>query len=79
MVQSLRNLPYEEWLSRLKLPTLEKRRERGDFIAVCRALKDLEKIDRDDLFVWDDRTTRKHEKKLKRTTCKRDKKIQLSI
>ena len=35
----------------LKLPTLEKRRERGDFMAVYRASKGLEKIDRDDLFV----------------------------
>ena len=36
-----------------------------------RVSKGLEKIDRDDLFVWNDRT-RGHEKKLKRTTCKRD-------
>ena len=28
------------------------------------------KIDKD-LFVWDDRNTRGHEKKLKRTTCKK--------
>ena len=56
----------------LKLPTLEKRRERGDFIAVYRASKGLEKIDREDLFVWDNRNTRGHKKKLKRTTCKRD-------
>ena len=46
MVPSLRDLPYEEKLSRLKLPTLEKRRERGDFIAVYRASKGLEKIER---------------------------------
>ena len=26
----------------------------------------------DDLFVWDDSTIRRHENKLKRTTCKRD-------
>ena len=32
------------------------------------------KIDRDDLFVWDDRKTRGREKKLERITCKRDKK-----
>ena len=35
------------------------------------ASKGLEKIYRDDLFVWDNRNIR-HEKKLKRTTCKRD-------
>ena len=56
----------------LKLPALEKSRERGDLIAVYRASKGLEKVDRDYLFVWDDRTTRGHEKKLKRTTCKRE-------
>ena len=74
MAPSLRNVPYVERLFRLKLPTLEKRKERGDFIAMYRASKNLEKTDRDHLFVWDDRTTRRHEKKLKRTTCKRDKK-----
>ena len=47
-------------------------KERGDFIAAYRALNGLENIDREDLFVWDDRTTRGHKKKLKRTTCKRD-------
>ena len=40
---SLRNIPYKERLSRLKLPTLEKRRGRGDFIAVYRASKGVEK------------------------------------
>ena len=33
MAVNLRNLRYEERLSKLKLPTLE-RRERGDLIAV---------------------------------------------
>ena len=40
---SLRNLSYKERLSRLQLPTLEKRRERGDFIVVYKASKGLEK------------------------------------
>ena len=80
MAPSLRNLAYEERLSRLKRPTLEKRRESGETISGYRASKDLEKIVREDLFVWDNRTTRGHKKKLKRTTCKRDKKkIQLPI
>ena len=72
MAPSLRDLPYKERISRLKLPTLEKRRERGDFMAVYRASKDLKKIDRDDLLVWDDRTTKGHKKKLIRTTSKRN-------
>ena len=61
MAPNLKDLPYEEILSRLKLPTLENRREIGDFIAVYRALKGLEKIDREDLFVWDDRTRTEQE------------------
>ena len=44
MTPSLRNLHYKERLTRLKLPTLEKRRERGNFIAVYRASKDQKKI-----------------------------------
>ena len=69
---SQRDLLYEKSLSRLN-QSLEKRRERGDFIAVYRASKDLERIDTEDLFVWNDRNTRGHEKKLKRTICMRQK------
>ena len=43
MAPSLGDLPYEERFSRLKLPTFEKRRERGNLIAVYRASKTLEK------------------------------------
>ena len=39
MAPSLRNLPHEERLSRLKLPTLEKKIEGEDFIAMYRASK----------------------------------------
>ena len=55
-----------------KLPTIKKKRERGDFIVVYRFSKGLEEISREDIFVWDDRNARGHEKKLKKTTCKRD-------
>ena len=41
MASSFRVLPYEERLTRLKLPTLKKKRERGAFIAVYRASKGL--------------------------------------
>ena len=50
-VPSLRNLPYEERLSRLKLPALEKRRKRKNFMAMYRASKGLGKIDREDVCV----------------------------
>ena len=79
MPPSLRDLPYEERLSRLKLSTLKKRRERGDFIAVYRASKDLEKINRDDLFVCDDRTTKTREQTEKDYMQERHKNIQLPI
>ena len=72
MAPSLRDLSYKERIYRLKLSTLEKRRERGDFIRVQRASKGLEKFDRANLFVWAKRNTRGHEKKLERTICKRD-------
>ena len=71
MAPSLRDLPFEKRFLD-KLPTFQKKRERGDLIAVYRASKGLDKIDRDYLFVWDFRNTRGHEKKLKRNTCKRD-------
>ena len=79
MAPSLRDLPYEERLPRLKLSTLEKRRKREDFIAVYKASKGLEKIGREDLFVWNNRNIKGHEKKLKRTACKRDKKKKYSF
>lgn len=40
--QVLRDLPYEERLQKLDLPTLEQRKERGDFIAVYRMMNGLE-------------------------------------
>ena len=44
IIPSLRDLPYEENFFRMKLPTLAKRKERGDFIAVYKVSKGLEKI-----------------------------------
>lgn len=55
---------YEERLERLDLPTLEEGREKGDLIVTCRAMKEMEMVDNDDLFVCDTRNTRGHGKKL---------------
>ena len=44
---------YKEKLDKLGLPSLEERRERGDLIAVYRVMNGMEKIVRDDLFIWD--------------------------
>ena len=60
MVPSLRDLSYEDRQKILKLPTLQQRRERGDLIAVYRAFKGKDKVNGDDLFVWDSRDTRGH-------------------
>ncbi|MPC29355.1 hypothetical protein E2C01_022583 [Portunus trituberculatus] len=49
-----------------KYQVLEQRRERGDLIAAYRAMKGLEKLDREDLLIWDTSDTRGHGKKLKR-------------
>ena len=72
MVPTLRDLSYEERLEKLKLQTLEKRRERGDLIAIYRAANEMEKVDRSDLFLWDSRNTRGHGKKLRMDRCRRD-------
>lgn len=59
-----RDRTYEERLERLDLPTLEEGREKGDLIVTCRAMKEMEMVDNDDLFVCDTRNTRGHGKKL---------------
>lgn len=45
LVPSLQDLSYEQRLSRLNLPTLEQRRERGYLIAVYRMMNGLEILD----------------------------------
>ena len=72
MIPSLKDVPYEERLKRLGLPTLKERRERGDMIAVFRATIGAENIDRDDLFLWNEGPTRGHDRKLRKTRCLRD-------
>lgn len=39
LVPSLMKLSYEERLDKLKIPTLEERKERGDIIMVLKCLK----------------------------------------
>ena len=45
LVPSLRNLPYEDRLRRLNLPTLEERRKRGDLIETFKILKQHDQVD----------------------------------
>ena len=41
-------------------------------IAVYRTMKGMDKLDRDDLFVWDTRSTKGHGERLKKTRCLQD-------
>ena len=72
LIPSLRNLPYEERLNMLKLPSLEQRRERGDLITMYKGVKGIERVDREDLFRTETGRTRGHDFKMKKTRCKGD-------
>ena len=69
LVVEIGDLPYEKRLERLDLPTLERRRQRGDLIQMFKLVKDLEKVDRKDLLRRDEGRTRGHSFKLKKTRC----------
>ena len=47
----LRNLPYEDRLRRLNLPTLEERRRRGDLIETFKILKQHDQVDPHNFFI----------------------------
>ena len=61
MIQSLRNLSYEERLKRLGMFSLRCRRLKGDMIEVFKMIHDIEKVNLWKLFCIDkDGRTRKH-------------------
>ena len=62
---SLEEYSYQERLERLGLITLERRRERGDLIALYRISRGLHSMDRDDLAVQGMRIQESMEKNLK--------------
>ena len=72
MISSMTDLTYQERLDRLGLTTLEDRRKRGDLITVYKQMVGMERLDRDDWIVWDEREQRGHGRKLKRTRCRKD-------
>ena len=72
MVPELRDLSYEERLEEIGLPTLQERRERGDLITMFKLVNNMEKMDREDLVVKveaQERRTRGHMKKLRKSQC----------
>jgi hypothetical protein len=72
MIPGLAEQTYEERLEKLGLLSLEKRRERGDLIAVYKGITGMERFDREDMFVRDTRSTRGHSKKLMKSRCVKD-------
>ncbi len=72
MLTSLKDLPYEERLERLNLPTLKERRERGDMIMMFRCVKGFEKVDKVDFVIKDEGRTRGHDFKLRKGVCRSD-------
>ena len=73
MAPELRDLNYEERLKEMALTTLESRRERGDLINVYKMVHGMDKSGMD-LIKLDTRVSRGHGKKLKKESCRRDRK-----
>jgi len=66
LVKDLRDLPYSERLKRLRLPSLQYRRQRGDMIQVYKFLTGKERVQADTFFERaENTTTRGHSLKLK--------------
>ena len=74
MVPELRDLQYEERLSKMGLPTLQARRERGDLITLYKIVNGIEKMDKQDLVVVIEKAgrTRGHSKKIRKRQCVKD-------
>ena len=71
-VPSLRDLNYEERLNKLNLPTLEKRRKRGDMIMLYKCVEGKEKIDSTEYIISKQSVSRGHSKKLYKKSLKKD-------
>ena len=69
---SLIGLSFEEGQQILNLTILQQRREKGNLITVYRGMKGLEKLDTEDLLIWDINDTRGHGMELRKHTCRRD-------
>ena len=65
-------MPYSERLKKLKLPSLEYRRERGDMIDVFKFVENIYDTDRPKLKLAASNRTRGHKKKLEKQRSKLD-------
>lgn len=72
LIPELRGMSYEERLERLKLPSLEQRRERGDMITMYKCVRGIEKIDKEGFIEINNGRTRGHQFKLRKGSCKND-------
>ena len=73
LIPSIQHLPYEERLAKLKLTTLEKRRERGDLLQTYRIMTQIDKSNPENYFQFANyERTRGHSMKLAKTRSRLD-------
>ena len=75
MVPEMKDMTYEERLRAMDLPTLERRRERGDLIQIFKLLNRMDIVDNEDLLMreeTDGRSMRGHSMKLRKGRCLKD-------
>lgn len=72
MVLRLKDLTYEDRLRELNLLSREQQRERGDMIVLYKLMMNKDCLDREDILLWDIREMRRHGRKFKKSTCRRN-------
>jgi hypothetical protein len=70
LLPTLRDLPYPERLRRLRLPSLEHRRSRGDMIDMYKYMHGLYDVDRPHFELATHRDTRGHSLKVNKGHCR---------
>ena len=66
VVEDLKNLPYEDRLRSLKLPSLQYRRRRGDMICAYNIISGKVKVDAEKIFTMATKTMRGHQCKMQK-------------